>query len=65
MAQAVSHGPLTAEPLIALWSLCGICGGRSGNGTVFSASSYVFPFNIIPLWPSILICHLGDEQYDR
>jgi hypothetical protein len=24
-----------------------------------------FPFNIIPLWLSILMCHLGDEQYDR
>jgi hypothetical protein len=44
MAQAVSHRPLTAEARVrAQVNLCGICGGQSGTGTGFSASSSVLP----------------------
>jgi hypothetical protein len=41
MAQAVSHGPVMAEALVhARASLCEICGGQSGTGTGFYASSW-------------------------
>jgi hypothetical protein len=44
MAQAVSRRPLTAEARIrARLNPRGICGGQSGTGTGFSASSTVFP----------------------
>jgi hypothetical protein len=46
-------------------SPCGICGGQSGSETDFSLSSSVFPVNIIPPLPSILIYHLGDKQKAR
>jgi hypothetical protein len=40
MAQAVSRRPLTAEALVhARVSLCEICGGQSGTGTLFVATS--------------------------
>jgi hypothetical protein len=45
MAQAVSRRPLTAEARVrSRVSPCGICGGQSGNGTGFSPSTSVFPF---------------------
>jgi hypothetical protein len=40
MAQAVSRRPLTAEARVIP---CGICGGKSGTGTVVSPSSSAFP----------------------
>jgi hypothetical protein len=44
MAQAVSRRPSTADAQVrSRVSLCGICGGQSGTGTGFSASSSVFP----------------------
>jgi hypothetical protein len=44
MAQAVSRRPLTAEARVrSRVSPCGICGGQSGTGTVFSPSTSVFP----------------------
>jgi hypothetical protein len=44
MAQVVSRRPLTAETVVrAQFNPCWICGGQSGIGTGFSASSSVFP----------------------
>ena len=45
MAQAVSRRPLIAEARVRSHvSLCGICGGQSGTGTVFfSPSTSGFP----------------------
>jgi hypothetical protein len=40
MAQAVSRRPLTVEARV---SPCGICGGQSGTGSVFSPRTSVFP----------------------
>jgi hypothetical protein len=39
----------------------GFCGEQSGPGTSF-LDFFGFPVNIIPLWFSMLIYHLGDEQ---
>jgi hypothetical protein len=45
MAQAISRRPLTAEARVrSRVSPCGICGGQSGNGTVFFPSTVVFPY---------------------
>jgi hypothetical protein len=67
MAQAVSLRPFIAESSVcALVNPCGICGGQSGTGTGLSPSSSVFSCQyIIPPLFSILIYHLGDEQYVR
>jgi hypothetical protein len=44
MAQAVSRRPLTAETRVrSRVGPCGICGGQSGTGTGFSASTSAFP----------------------
>jgi hypothetical protein len=60
MAQAVRHRPLTAEDWIrARINPCGFYGGQSGSGIVFPPIFSVSPVNIIPLWHSILIYHLG------
>jgi hypothetical protein len=49
MAQAVSRRPLIAEARVrSRVGLCGICGGQSGIGTVFSPSTSVSPVNFIP-----------------
>jgi hypothetical protein len=60
MAQAVSR--LTAESRVSFrLSPCGICDGRAAVEHVFSSFLF-FSVNIIPLWLSILIYHLGDRQ---
>jgi len=44
LAQVVSCQSLTAEAHVCSQaSLCGICGGQSGNGTGFTLSTVVFP----------------------
>jgi hypothetical protein len=61
MAQVARCWPVTVETQIcARFSLCGICGGRSGIGTCFPLEFFTFPVNIFPLWLSILIYCLGD-----
>jgi hypothetical protein len=62
MAQVVSLRPLTAEAQV---SPRGICGEQSGNLIDIYWSFLVFTVNIIPLWLSILIYHMEDEQYAR
>jgi hypothetical protein len=48
MAHAASRRPLTAEDRVrSRVSPRGICGGKSGTGTGFSASSSVFLVNFI------------------
>jgi hypothetical protein len=43
MVQVVSRRPLTEVTRVRAWvNPCGICGGQSGTGTGFSASSSVF-----------------------
>jgi hypothetical protein len=44
MTQVISRRPFTAEARVRTRANpCGICGGQSGNGTVFSPSFSVFP----------------------
>jgi hypothetical protein len=63
MVQAVSHLSLAAKVQVRAWvSLCGICGGQSGIETRFLQVLGFPPVCIIPLWLSILMYHLGDEQ---
>jgi hypothetical protein len=40
-----------------------ICGGQIGTGTGFSLEFFGFPVSTIPPWLSMLIYHLGDEQW--
>jgi hypothetical protein len=66
MAQAVRRLPLTAESRFRAWvNPCGIFGTKSVTVIGFSRSFSVFPVNIIPSSLSILIYHLGDEQFVR
>jgi hypothetical protein len=66
MTQAVSRLPLTAEARgFARINPCGICRVQSGTGTGFLWVLPLFPANIIPPWLSVLIYHLGDEQWAR
>jgi hypothetical protein len=66
MAQTVSRRPLTAESRVRVRvNPCGIFDGQSDTGAGFPPSSSVFPVNINPPSFSILIYHLGDEQYVR
>jgi hypothetical protein len=47
--QAVSRRPLITESLVQCqFSLCGICGTQSGNGTNFFLNSSVSSINIFP-----------------
>jgi hypothetical protein len=65
MAQAVSRWPLTAEAQVrARVNPCGICGGRSGTGQVFS-EYFGFPCKYII--PPLLHIHLSPphEVCDR
>jgi hypothetical protein len=55
MSQAVSRWPLTSEA-----SPCGICGGESDTGTVYTPSSSVSPVSIIPP-PLFTHTSSGDE----
>jgi hypothetical protein len=49
MAQAVSRRPPTAEARVrSRVSPCGICGGQSGNGTVFPGIPRFSPVKFIP-----------------
>jgi hypothetical protein len=44
MAEVVGRRSLTAEARVRSHSIpCGICGGQSGSGTMFSPSTSVFP----------------------
>jgi hypothetical protein len=62
MAQAISCQPLTPEAQVrAHVSHVGFVVDEVALGQVSFRSS-VFPVNIIPLWLSILIYCLGDEQ---
>jgi hypothetical protein len=66
MTQAVSRRPLTAESRVRAWvNPSGIYGGHSGTGTGFLRVLRFSPVNVIPPSFSILIYHLGDEQYVR
>jgi hypothetical protein len=57
MAQAVSRWPLTAEARVrARVDPCGICGGQSGTGQVFS-KYFGFPCKISFHHCSIFIYH--------
>jgi hypothetical protein len=62
-SQAVSRRYLTAEARDRA-QICPyvICGVHSGTGTRFCSNSSDFPVNIIPLWLSILVYYLGDDQ---
>jgi hypothetical protein len=49
MVQTVSSRlPITETRPRSQTILCGICGGQSGNGTVFAPSTARFPFSFIP-----------------
>jgi hypothetical protein len=52
------------EYQVCAWVIpCQICGKQSGTGQVFLRVPRCFPVVIIPPSFSILIYHLGDEQY--
>jgi hypothetical protein len=68
MAQAVSRWPLTVEAWVrARVNPCGICGGQSGTGQVFSKyfgfpSKYVIPSLLhIHLSPPHKVCDCSDQ----
>jgi hypothetical protein len=66
MDQAVNQRPLTAESNVrARVNPCGFVGDKVALGQVFLRVLRFSPVNIIPPSFSILICHLGDEQYIR
>jgi hypothetical protein len=66
MAQVVSRRALTAEACVhSRVSPCGICGRQSSTRTGFYRVLRFCPVSIIPLWLSVLIFPLGDEQLGR
>jgi len=50
---------MMSSGVFAMESTCGLCGGQSGTGPIFSLGTSVFPDSII--WPVLcihsLICH--------
>jgi hypothetical protein len=66
LAQAVSRRPLTAEAWVGVQvNQYRICDVPSGTGTGFCSGSSVFPCHHHSIVFSILMYHLGDEQYSR
>jgi hypothetical protein len=62
MAQVVSRRPLIAESRVRVQvNQCGICGGKSGTGTVFSQSSLVF----LCQYYSTVILHTHISSWDE
>jgi hypothetical protein len=63
MTHVVIRRPFTEKAWVHAWiTPCGICGKQSGTGTVFLLVLWLCPFSVIPLWLSILIYYLGDEE---
>jgi hypothetical protein len=64
MTQAICRQPLTTEARVYARSVhIGFLMDKVALGKYFLRVFRFFPVNIITPWLSILICHLGDEQW--
>ena len=60
VVQAINSGHVAAETWIYCQAIaCGICGGRSGTGTGFSPSSWVFVSTI----PQMFHTRIPDSRF--